>query len=214
MIKYRLAVLASGEGTNLQALIDEVHFPGIANIVLVLSDKEGAGAIARARTAGITAVPLPPLPGEGRKLYHQRVAGVVQQASPHLVVLAGYMRLLPPEFVAQMPPIINVHPSLLPAFPGLDSPAQALAYGAKISGCTVHLVDQGMDTGPVISQRALPVLPEDTPDSLHTRIKFLEHEALVQAVTAFALGQVEIHNRNIQLKEDNHGNKTGVNQRI
>lgn len=214
MTKYRLVVLASGEGTNLQALIDEVHLPGLANIALVLSDREQAGALERARSAGIPAVSLPRLPGEGREGYHRRAAQVLQQANPDLVVLAGYMRLLPPDFIEEMPPIINVHPSLLPAFPGLDAPGQALAYGAKVSGCTVHLVDGGMDTGPVISQQALPVLPGDTPASLHNRIKLLEHKALVQAVTAFAQGRVAITERKIELKEDTDGIQTGVNQRI
>ena len=214
MTEYRFAVLASGEGSNLQALIDEVHLPGLANIALVLSDREQAGALERARSAGIPAVSLPRLPGEGREGYHRRAAQVLQQANPDLVVLAGYMRLLPPDFIEEMPPIINVHPSLLPAFPGLDAPGQALAYGAKVSGCTVHLVDGGMDTGPVISQQALPVLPGDTPASLHNRIKLLEHKALVQAVTAFAQGRVAITERKIELKEDTDGIQTGVNQRI
>ena len=214
MTDYRLAVLASGEGTNLQALIDEVHRPGLASIALVLSDKEKAGALERARGLGIPAVPLPPLPGEGRRLHHQRVTLILQQVRPDLIVLAGYMRLLPAEFIQAMPPIINVHPSLLPAFPGLDAPAQALAYGAKVSGCTVHLVDKGMDTGPIISQQALPVLPGDTPESLHERIKCLEHKSLVQAVKAFALGQVEMNGRKIVLKEDTDGYKTSFNQRI
>ena len=214
MAEYRLAVLASGEGTNLQALIDEVHLPGLASIALVLSDRGQAGALERARNAGITAVSLPPLPGEGRKLYHQRVAMTLQQVNPDLIVLAGYMRLLPSEFIDAMPPIINVHPSLLPAFPGLEAPAQALAYGAKMTGCTVHLVDAGMDTGPVISQQALPVLPGDTPGSLHERIKLLEHKSLVEAVKAFALGRVEINGKKVELKEDTDGYQTGVNQRI
>lgn len=214
MTDYRFAVLASGEGTNLQALIEEVHKPGLARIALVLSDREQAGALGRAREAGIPAVSLPPLPGEGRKFYHQRVTLLLQQVRPDLIVLAGYMRLLPPEFIGAMPPIINVHPSLLPAFPGLEAPAQALAYGAKISGCTVHLVDKGMDTGPIISQEALPILPGDTPESLHNRIKMLEHRALVLAVKAFALGQVEIYGRKIMLKEDTDGYQTGVNQRL
>jgi phosphoribosylglycinamide formyltransferase-1 len=138
----------------------------------------------------------------------------LQQVNPDLIVLAGYMRLLPSEFIDAMPPIINVHPSLLPAFPGLEAPAQALAYGAKMTGCTVHLVDAGMDTGPVISQQALPVLPGDTPGSLHERIKLLEHKSLVEAVKAFALGRVEINGKKVELKEDTDGYQTGVNQRI
>jgi phosphoribosylglycinamide formyltransferase-1 len=214
MSKFRFAVLASGEGSNLQALIDEVHRRGVASLVLVLSDNEGAMALERARLASVPAVALPPLPREGRKSYHQRVGKVLAAVEPDLIVLPGYMRLLPPEFIAAMPPIINVHPSLLPAFPGLHAPLQALDYGAKITGCTVHLVDKGMDTGPVICQEALPVLPADTADSLHQRLKSLEHAALVRVVKAFALGKVKIIGRKIELEEDTDGNQDSVNQCI
>ena len=214
MTKYRFAVLASGEGSNLQALINQVHQPGLASLVLVLSDIEGAGALERARAASVPAVSLPPLPREGRKRYHERVRKALAVATPDLIVLAGYMRLLPPEFIAAMPPIINVHPSVLPAFPGLHAPIQALDYGAKITGCTVHVVDQGMDTGPIIYQEALPVLPEDTADSLHGRIKSLEHIALVRAVKAFALGRVKISGRKIELKEDIDAYQDSINQCI
>lgn len=202
MSKFRLAVLASGEGTNLQALIDGVHRPGLAKIVLVLSDREKAGALIRAEAASIPSLPLPPLPGEGRQSYHKRMGEVLRQARPALLVLAGYMRLLPGEFIASMPPVINVHPSLLPAFPGLAAPAQALAYGVKLSGCTVHLVDAGLDSGPIISQQTLPVLPGDTPASLHERIKVLEHRALVRVVKAWAAGRIEIRDRNIYFEEN------------
>jgi len=212
MTEYRFAVLASGEGSNLQALIDEVHRRKTASLVLVLSDKKGAGALARARRASVPARFLPPQPGEGRNAYHKRVAAVLAAAAPDLIVLAGYMRLLPPEFIDAMPPIINVHPSLLPAFPGLNAPAQALAGGAKATGCTVHLVDGGMDTGPIIWQEALPILAGDTPDSLHKRIKPLEHAALVRAVKAFARGQVRQKGRTIELKGDNNGNQDSLTQ--
>lgn len=205
MEAYRLVVLASGEGTNLQALIDKVHLPGKAVIALVISDREKAGALERAEKAKIPALCLPPFPGEGRVAYHQRVAAAVQNAAPQLVVLAGYMRLLPREFIQATPPIINVHPSLLPAFPGLDAPGQALAYGAKITGCTVHLVDEGMDTGPIISQQALPILTTDTTAGLHQRIKTMEHENLIQAVLAFADGRVKSVGRTIIVEEDDHG---------
>lgn len=205
MAAYSLVVLASGEGTNLQALIDKVHLPGKAAIAAVISDREGAGALRRARKAGVPAISLPPEPGEGRKGYHRRLAAALAKYSPQLIVLAGYMRLIPGEFIAAMPPIINVHPSLLPAFSGMEAPAQALAYGAKVSGCTVHLVDAGMDTGPIISQQALPVLATDTADSLHERIKALEHEALVQGVVAFAGGRVKIAGRIITIEEDEDG---------
>lgn len=205
MAAYRLAVLASGEGTNLQALIDKVHRPNKAVIAVVISDREGAGALRRAREARIPAIALIPERGEGRKGYHRRLAVELVKHSPQLIVLAGYMRLIPGDFIRAMPPIINVHPSLLPAFPGMGAPTQALAYGAKVSGCTVHLVDEGMDTGPIISQQVLPVLTTDTPDSLHERIKILEHEALVKGVAAFANGRVKIAGRIITIEEDEDG---------
>lgn len=191
MAEYRIAVLASGEGTNLQALIDQVHTAGRGRIVLVASDKVGSGAVKRAVNAGIPALTLPPCPGEGRTAFHRRLAVQIRDVQPDLVVLAGYMRLLPGEFIAQLAPIINVHPSLLPAFPGLDAPAQAIAGGVKTSGCSVHLVDEGMDTGPIILQRPVPVLPGDSAESLHNRIKEAEHQALVDVCLAFAQGRVD-----------------------
>lgn len=202
MAEYRLAVLASGNGSNLQALIDKVHLTGLARISIVISDRSKAPALARAEHASIPCRLLTPLPAEGGKSYHRRVASVLATAAPDLIVLAGYLRLLPAEFLALAPPVINVHPSLLPAFTGLDAPAQALAAGVKISGCTVHLVDGGMDTGPIICQRALPVLAADTPDSLHARIKKLEHQALIEVVSAFARGRVAISGRKVEIQEE------------
>lgn len=202
MTKYRVAVLASGDGTNLQALIDGIHCRGLAELVVTASDNEKARALARADAAGIPALALPPQAGEGRRAYHRRLAGAVKAFRPDLVVLAGYMRLLPPDFVAAMPPIINVHPSLLPAFPGLDAPGQAIAHGVKVTGCTVHLVDEGMDTGPILIQLALAIQPGESAESLHSRIKILEHQALVRAVAAFAQGRVGIREGIVCIKED------------
>lgn len=192
MAEYRVAVLASGNGSNLQALIDQVHGRDIASIVLVASDRAEAGALERARTHGIPAHALPPWPGEGRGAYHRRLAELVGATQPHLLVLAGYMRLLPQEFISKFSAIINVHPSLLPAFPGLDAPGQALTRGVKVSGCTVHLVDAGMDTGPILTQVAVPVFSNDSVETLHNRIKVHEHKALVEAVVAFARGKIEL----------------------
>lgn len=212
MAEYRIAVLASGSGTNLQALIDDVHQRG-ASIVLVASDNPAAGALDRAKAAGIRAEAVLPRQGERRLAYHRRLGELLREVQPDLVVLAGYMRLLPGEFVQEFSPILNVHPSLLPAFPGLDAPKQALEYGVKLSGCTVHLVDEGMDTGPILYQEAVAVLPEDTPEALHNRIKLLEHKLLVKAVLAFAKGQVRIEGRNICLEAD-CDEKTSAPQRI
>lgn len=213
-MKYRIAVLASGEGTNFQALVDKVHSPGGIELVLLVSNRTGAGALARAARAGIPALSLPPRPGEGRRDYHRRLARAIKESRPDLVVLAGYMRLLPGEFIRGLPPIINIHPSLLPAFPGLDAPAQAIAHGAEVSGCTVHLVDEGMDTGPVILQREVPVLPGDTPESLHDRIKEEEYEVLPQVCIAFAQGRISCRDGKIQVKEEFDEDQKGSAQRI
>jgi phosphoribosylglycinamide formyltransferase-1 len=188
---YKVIVLASGDGSNLQALIDQVHGHD-ARIVAVASDKPAASALKRALEAGIPTVTLPPLRGEGRVSFHRRLGEGLKPFQPDLLVLAGYMRLVPPGFIEQFSPIINVHPSLLPAFPGLDAPAQALAAGVKVSGCTVHLVDEGLDSGPILLQKPVPVLPFDTPGSLHQRIKVQEQLLLVQAVRAFARGEMTI----------------------
>lgn len=214
MAEFRVAVLASGDGSNLQALIDEIHRPGIAKIVLVTSDNPGARALARAKDTGIPAQSLPPQPGEGRRAYHARLAELVRVCRPDLVVLAGYMRLLPKAFVQEFAPIINVHPSLLPAFPGLDAPGQALAQGVKVSGCTVHLVDEGMDTGPILIQEPELVLPGDTPELLHKRIKVLEHRALVRAVAAFAQGKVQKAGSNLMIEEETDASKASLTQRV
>ncbi|MTI95949.1 MAG: phosphoribosylglycinamide formyltransferase [Firmicutes bacterium] len=179
---FKLAVLASGQGSNLQALIDQVHAPGEAEVVAVLSDNPKAPALERARKAGIPAQAVAPTAGEGREAFHQRLAAVLDPYQPQLLVLAGYMRILPESFLEHFPAIINVHPSLLPAFPGLDAPRQAIEYGVKVSGCTVHQVDAGMDTGPILLQAAVPVFTDDTPETLHQRIKPWEHKLLAEAV--------------------------------
>ena len=213
MPRYRVAVLASGEGTNLQGLIDQVHRPGIAEIVAVLSDKSGAGALRRAASAGIFSRGLPHQSGEGRRSYHRRLADVLVPHQPDLVVLAGYMRLLPKEFLRRFSPVINVHPSLLPAFPGLDAPGQAIARGVKVSGCTVHLVDGGMDTGPILMQRALDVESGEAAKELHARIKVLERQCLVAVVTALAQGKLKLEGL-LNSEEDCRGDKESAAQCI
>lgn len=199
---YSVGVLASGNGTNLQALIDGFHLPGHGRIVVVASDNPRAHALERARQANIPCVALLPEAGEKRVAYHKRLAGALREYNIDLLVLAGYMRLLPGEFLQHFPRVINVHPALLPAFPGLDAPAQALAYGVKVTGCTVHLVDEGVDSGPVLLQKSLEILQGETPDQLHQRLKPLEHQLLVRAVQAFARGRVKIKGRQTWIKDD------------
>lgn len=199
--RLRLAVLASGNGSNLQALIDGSQRGEIqADIALVVSNKPAAYALERARVAGIATRVLLPAEFPDREAYDRALAEVLEQAQIGLVVLAGYMRLLSPGFIQRFSQrIMNIHPALLPAFPGLHAPRQALEYGARFSGCTVHFVDEGMDTGPIIAQAVVPVAPEDDEDSLTARIQQQEHRLYPLAVNLFAKGQLQVAGRRVLL---------------
>jgi phosphoribosylglycinamide formyltransferase 1 len=184
----RVGVLASGEGTNLQALLDTVHGHDGVEVVAVGSDAPEARALERARAAD---VPAHAFPQEDRDERDAAIADWLEECAVELVVLAGYMRLLSPAFLARFPQrVINVHPGLLPAFPGIRAVDQALAYGVKVFGVTVHFVDEGVDTGPVIAQRALE-LPHAT-DAAEVRdaLRPLEHELLCESVREIARGSV------------------------
>lgn len=179
----RIAVLASGEGSNLQALIDRVHGVNGAEIVRVVSDKPGARALTRADDAGIARAVFARDDFADRAARDAAIAGQLKDDAVDLVVLAGYMAILSPGFIAAFDRrIINVHPSLLPAFPGLDAIGQALAAGAAETGVTVHYVDEGVDTGEVIVQESLPILPDESADGLATRIHAIEHRLLPEVV--------------------------------
>ena len=169
-----IAVLASGSGTNLQALIDT---QGIRpRIKLVLSDRPEAKGLTRAVDAGIVTRVISWSEYSSRSEFSIAVADAVEESGAEGMVLAGFMRILSAEAIARFPGrIINIHPSLLPAFPGVDAVAQALAHGVKVTGVTVHIVDEQVDSGPIIAQRAVPVLPDDTEASLHARIQAEEH---------------------------------------
>jgi|SRR5664280_172856 len=183
MTRERVAVLLSGRGSNLVALAEACARGEVpAEIVLVVSNRPGAPGLDRARERGI---PIAAIPGKGvAKEEHERlVAEAIEEAQARWVCLAGYMRLLSPTFVAHFPQrIVNIHPALLPSFPGLDAQCQAWAYGVKVSGCTVHLVDSGCDSGPVVLQRTVPVLDDDTPETLAARILEQEHIAYPAAL--------------------------------
>jgi phosphoribosylglycinamide formyltransferase-1 len=176
----RVGILLSGRGSNflaLQAAIERGEIP--ARIVLVLSNIADAPGLAKARELGI---PAEAIPGP-RAVHEERVLAALHQAEVEWVCLAGYMRLLSPAFVSAFPRrIVNIHPSLLPAFPGLDAQEQALAHGVKVAGCTVHLVDEGLDSGPIVVQRAVPVLDGDSPRTLAARILEQEHLAYPEAL--------------------------------
>jgi phosphoribosylglycinamide formyltransferase-1 len=185
-----VAVLVSGEGTNLQALLDQVHDRDGVRIVAVASDKPGARALARARRAGVPVAVFEV--GEGRRAERDRtMADWLVEEGAELVVLAGFMQLLDPSFLRRFPNrVINVHPALLPAFPGLGAIEQALAYGVKVFGVTVHFVDEGVDTGPVILQRAVELPDAREPADVVDRLHAIEHELLPEAVRLIARGAV------------------------
>jgi phosphoribosylglycinamide formyltransferase-1 len=187
----RVGVLASGAGTNLQAILDRVHGRGGVEVVAVGSDQPGAHALQRAERAGVP-IGVFPLDGE-RAARDAAIADWLESRGVELVVLAGYMALLDPGFLRRFPQrVINVHPALLPAFPGLHAIEQALAYGVKVFGVTVHFVDEGVDTGPVIAQRALE-LPEATEASaVREALRPLEHDLLCESVELIARGAVSL----------------------
>jgi phosphoribosylglycinamide formyltransferase-1 len=184
----RVGILLSGRGSNFLALHAamtrgdaEPRIP--AEIALVVSNVEDAPGLGKARELGLPAVALPHRGEPDRRAHEAKVDAALRAAGVEWVCLAGYMRRLSPDFVAAWPRrILNIHPSLLPAFPGLDAQAQALAHGVKVTGCTVHLVDAGLDSGPIVVQRAVPVLDGDTPRSLSARILEQEHRAYPEAL--------------------------------
>ena len=174
----------SGRGSNFEALAESVAAGRIpdAEISIVISNREGAAGVARAQARGI---PVRVIPSKGleREAYDRMVIAALDDARANLVCLAGYMRLLSPYFVAAFPNrILNIHPSLLPAFPGLEAQRQALEYGVKFSGCTVHFVDETLDSGPIILQAAVPVMEDDTVESLSARILGEEHRIYSEAI--------------------------------
>jgi phosphoribosylglycinamide formyltransferase 1 len=198
----RFGVLASGSGTNLQALIDAVQADDAhpAQLAVVLSDRADAHALERARAAGIPALHVPRKGLPDRAAYDARVVEVLREHTVEWVALAGYLRLVTPTFLQAFPwRVLNIHPALLPAFPGLHAQAQALAAGVRISGCTVHLVDEGTDTGPIVAQAAVPVLPDDDEDALRLRILRAEHRLYPRVVRWAAEGRIRVEDRRVHL---------------
>ena len=183
-MSIRLAVLVSGRGSNLQAIIDAIRTGRLqASVEIVVSDAADAPAVARARAVEIPAAVVRRRDYSSRAEFDLALAGAVEKARPDLVVLAGFMTLLGPAFLDRFPGrVINIHPSLLPAFPGLEAQKQALEYGVRFTGCTVHHVDYGMDSGAIIDQRVVEVMPGDDVDSLSARILKQEHELLVDVI--------------------------------
>jgi phosphoribosylglycinamide formyltransferase-1 len=197
-----LGVLVSGRGSNLQAILDAIaggRCP--ARVAVVVSDRKDAPALDRARQAGIRAVHLDPGAYPDRAAFDDAVAAVLDEHGVALVCLAGYMRVLSPGFVRRYRArILNVHPALLPAFPGLHAQRQALEHGARISGATVHFVDEGVDTGPIVLQGAVPVLPDDTEETLSARILAEEHRLYPEAIRLYAEGRLEVTGRRVRVR--------------
>lgn len=197
--KFRIGCLGSGKGSNFAAIADGVANGMIAaEVALVVSDVESSGILEHARKRGLPAEFL--APGKYRTKLdeeaEQRLVSLFKTARIDLVVLAGFMRILKGEFLRAFEGrVINIHPSLLPAFPGLEAWTQALNYGVKVTGCTVHFVDQGIDTGPIIAQETVPVLAGDKPETLHARIQEAEHRLYPPVVGAFAAGRIVVKGR-------------------
>ncbi len=199
--KLRLAVLASGGGTNLQAIIDHCRQGSLgAEIGLVISNNPDAGALKRAGDAGLPVVCIDHRHYDGRIEYDRAVISAIRKANIELVVLAGFMRLLSSDFLNAFPHrIMNIHPSLLPAFPGLNAQRQALEYGVRLAGCTVHFLDAGMDTGPIILQAAVEVREDDTEATLSRRILQEEHRIYPLAIQLFAEGRLHVEGRRVRI---------------
>ncbi len=198
----KLGILLSGRGSNFEAIADSIVAGRLqAEIAIVISNKADAPGLESAKRRGFNAK-LIPSKGRTREEHDAEVVDALRDARVDLVCLAGYMRLLSSEFVRAFPHrILNIHPSLLPAFPGLDAQKQAVDYGVKISGCTVHFVDEHLDHGPIVLQKSLPVLDSDDAHSLSARILELEHVAYTEAIRLVLSGEVEIQDRKVVRKK-------------
>lgn len=199
--RLRLGVLASGSGSNLQAIIDRCQDGRLAaEIAIVIANNPDAGALERARRANIPARCINHRAYSAREDFDAALVKALQEAGVELVVLVGFMRIIGKVMLDAFPQrIINIHPALLPAFPGLHVQQQAIDYGARFSGCTVHLVDGGVDTGPIIIQAVVPVLPNDTAETLAARILEQEHQIYPRAVQLFAEGRIRIDGRTVTI---------------
>jgi phosphoribosylglycinamide formyltransferase 1 len=204
MKKVRIGILVSGRGSNLQAIIDSSESGRLsATVAVVISDQADAYALERARKHGIPGVHISPKGFKGKRdAYDALLAAELKKHDVELVCLAGFMRIITPTLLSAFPQrVLNIHPALLPAFPGLHVQKAALDHGAKFSGCTVHFVDEGMDTGPIIIQAVVPVLDDDTEDSLSARILKQEHTIYSRAIQLYAEEKLAIEGRRVLLRE-------------
>ncbi len=198
-----ISFLVSGRGSNFQALAEQVQKKNInAQIKLVISDKKEAPVLKKAEKMGIESVFVDPKAFNSREAHEREILDLLFKEETDLVIAAGYMRLLTPVFIEPFRNrIINIHPSLLPAFPGKDAQAQAVAHGVKIAGCTCHFIDEGTDTGPIIMQASVKVLQDDTAESLSMRILEQEHKILAESVKLFCDDKLLIKDRKVIIKE-------------
>lgn len=197
-----LGVLASGRGSNFQSIIDEIEAGKLnASIKLLVVDNPDAYAIERAKKHSIEYLYINPKDFKSKDDFFLKIADELKKRDVGLVILAGFMRIVRKPLIDAFPnKIMNIHPALLPSFPGLHGQKQAVDYGARISGCTVHFVDEGMDTGPVIIQAAVPVSPDDTEDSLSERILKLEHKIFPEAIRLYSEGRLTVEGRVVKIK--------------
>jgi phosphoribosylglycinamide formyltransferase 1 len=201
-VSFSIAVLASGTGSNLEALIDKVHGRDGIEIVCVGSNKPDAKALERARDAGIETGVFAAADYEGREARDDALADWLDAHGVQLLVLAGFMEILSSAFIRRFGGrIVNVHPSLLPAFPGIDSIQQALDYGVRVTGVTVHFVDEGIDTGPIVMQEAFDLPYHPDIEAVETRVHQIEHELLPRAVRLIAAGAVELDGRHVRIRD-------------
>ena len=198
----KLGVLASGRGSNFQSIIDEIEAGSLnASISLLITDNPDAYAIERAKKQSIKYLYLNPHDFKSKNDFYTMIAKKLVKSDVDLVILAGFMRIVGKPLIEAFPNrIINIHPALLPAFPGLHSQKQAVDYGVRVSGCTVHFVDEGMDTGPIIIQAAVVVSPDDTEDTLSERILRLEHKIFPYAIRLYSEGRLYADGRTIKIK--------------
>ena len=197
----KLGVLISGNGSNLQSIIDHIEKGSLkANIKIVISNNPEAYGITRAKKYGIPVVVLKNGDFKNKEEFDLELIGILESKGVDLVILAGFMRIITPTLLKAFPQkIMNIHPALLPSFPGIHGQKQALEYGVKLSGCTVHFVDEGVDTGPIIIQSAVQVFDDDTEETLAARILKEEHKIYPRAIQFFAEGKIEINGRKVRI---------------
>lgn len=213
MSLLKIGVLASGRGSNFQSIMDEIESDQLkAEIVLLITDNPSAFAVERAKKHGVEYLVLQSKKYQSKDDYFMRIAAALKKKNVELVVLAGFMKIVGrPLIDAFRNRIMNIHPALLPSFPGLHGQKQALDYGARISGCTVHFVDEGIDTGPIIIQAAVPVFQNDTEETLSERILKQEHRIYPEAIRLFSEGKIRVEGRKVKIKEYNPADTCVIN---